>query len=234
MGCFAVVPDVHAGIVSASGVTVTGAPGGGVTPGASTTPNLPIIFPEVVGGVVGAGGMPVDHKVSGVVVVNPVRSGNVVSPLLVDGTIPAGTAYDSYSFHFDPVDGPLPTAYPLADIVFSTKILGLQLFSSGDASLQKPALTPYVGKLENGDGIAFPPAYYPMGLATRGVETGDALEIAAAGFELRLAGLATGIEIDQVRIFVEIPEPATLTMAFAAILGIMGLGTRTRAARGKA
>jgi hypothetical protein len=229
--CFAAIPAVDAGIVSVSGVTITGPPGGSINPGVTTTAAGPIIFLENTA-VVAGGGMPVDHLVSGNLVTTPLVSGNIVNPLLVDGSIPAGTPYESYIFHFDPVDGPLPTTYPLSDILFSAPILGLQLFSNGDTGLQKPALTPYVGKLEAGDGIAFPPAYYPMGLPTRGIESGDALEIASGGLELRLAGLATGVQIDQIRVFVAVPEPGSLAMAFIAILGIMGLGrTRSRAVR---
>src|SRR5262249_22214358 len=113
---------------------------------------------------------------------------------------------------------------------------GVQLFSSAATSLQKPATTPYVGKLESGDSLPVffggpTPAYYPGGLSTRGLEE-DSMAIVAGGFGINLAGEATGVQIDQVRIFVAVPEPASLGMAFVAILGIMGLGrTRTKAAR---
>jgi hypothetical protein len=183
------------------------------------------------------GGIPVDHDGS-VVSAAPVVSGNVVNPLLVPAIIPAGTPYESYLFHFDPLNAGVPTAanfYPLSSITFSNKIIGVQLFSSA-ATLQKPAGTPYVGKLESGDSLPVffggpTPPYYPFGLATRGLEE-DAMAIVAGGFGINLAGEADGVEIDQVRIFVAVPEPASLAMAFIAILGIMGLGrTRTKAVR---
>ena len=176
--------------------------------------------------------MPVDHIVTGNVIATPVVGSSVVNPLLVAGTIPQGTPYESYFFHFDPGNAPLGGNYPLADILFSNKILGVQLFSSGDSGLQKPALTPYVGKLEAGDGIAFPGAYYPSGVPARGIESGDSLEIASGGFQLKLSGVAFGGQIDQVRVFTAVPEPASLAMAFVAILAIMGLGrTKLEATR---
>ena len=230
VACSVVALPVHAGIVSSSGVIVSAAPSS-VLPGAAVAAQ-PIIFSEIVGGVAPVGGMPVDHLVTGNVVGAPVVSSSVVNPALVAGTIPQGTAYESYFFHFDPGSAPIGGNYPLADITFSNKILGLQLFSTGDTGLQKPALTPYVGKLEAGDGIAFPAAYYPSGLAARGVESGDSVEVASGGFQLKLSGVAFGGQIDQVRVFVAVPEPASMGMAFVAILGIMGLGgTRSKAAR---
>jgi hypothetical protein len=208
-----------------------------VLPGSQPPLPTPIIFPEFINGTVLAGGIPVDHNGS-VVVAAPVESGNVVNPLLVKSVIPAGTKVDSYLFHFDPADTGIPTAanfYPLSSVVFSTKILGVQLFTTGFTALQKPALTPYVGTLEAGDSVPVfyggpTPPYYPGGLISRGLEE-DAMAITSGGFGIDLAGEADGVEIDQVRIYVaSVPEPTTLTMAFAGILGIMGLGrTRSRA-----
>ena len=58
------------------------------------------------------------------------------------------------------------------------------------------------------------------------------MAIIAGGFGIKLAGKAFGVEIDQVRILVAVPEPTSLAMAFIAIFGIMGLGrTRARAVR---
>ena len=232
--CLSAVPVVHAGIVSSSGVTVLGSPPPpGVHPGDQPQPTL-IVFPEVFGKVVGGGGLPVDHKVTGDMVASPVLTAEVVNPNLVSGSLPAGTLFDSYFFHFDPKDDNSSPFYD-STILFSTKILGVQLFSNGDAALQKPATVPYVGTLEAGDSAIAssggpPLSYYPGGLATRGVESGDALAITDGGFGIELAGQAFNVEIDQVRILVSVPEPATLTMAFAGILGIMVLGrTRSRA-----
>ncbi len=230
----------NAGIVSFSGVTpLAGPPAPGVHPGDQPPVPNPIIFPEQPGfGVALAGGIPVDHDGS-VVTAAPVVSGNVVNPLLVPSTIPAGTPYESYLFHFDPLNVGVPTAanfYPLSSITFSNKIIGVQLFSSASAALQKPAATPYVGKLETSDALPVffggpTPPYYPGGLATRGLEE-DAMSIVAGGFGINLAGEADGVEIDQVRIFVAVPEPASLGMVFFAVLSIMGLGrSRSKAAR---
>jgi len=141
-------------------------------------------------------------------------------------------------FHFDPADSAIPSAanfYPQSSVTFSNKIIGVQLFSNA-TSLQKPALTPYVGKLESGDALPVffggpTPPYYPGGLSTRGLEE-DFMAIVSGGFGINLAGESDGVQIDQVRIFVAVPEPASLAMAFLAILGIMGLGrTRSKAVR---
>jgi hypothetical protein len=242
VGCLAAVPAVHAGIVSSVNVTVLGGPPApNVLPGSNTTTPFPIVFPEVLGGVVPAGGVAVDHNGS-VVSAAPVESANIVNPLLVSAVIPAGTRVDSYLFHFDPPDAAFPSAANFYDpgaspysILFSGKILGVQLFSSGYTALKKPSPTPYVGTLEAGDAAVAamggpPVAYYPGGLAFRGQEE-DGMAITNGGFGILLAGEADGVEIDQVRVFVAVvPEPATLTMAFAGILGIMGLGrARSRA-----
>ena len=237
-GIFAVIP-VQAGIVSSSGVTVLGGPPApGVHPGDQPPLPTPIIFPEFLNGTIPVGGVGVDHNGS-VVVASPVESGGIVNPLLVKSLIPAGTKVDSYLFHFDPADSAIPSAanfYPLSSILFSTKILGVELFSSS-FPLQKPALTPYVGTLESGDSAPVfsggpTPAYYPGGVAFRGLEE-DSMAITSGGFGIDLAGEADGVEIDQVRIYVAVvPEPASLAMAFIGFLGIMGLGTaRFRAVR---
>jgi hypothetical protein len=237
LACFAATPAAHAGIVSFSGVTpLGGPPAPNVLPGSQPALPTPIIFPEFINGFIPAGGVAVDHNGS-VVVASPVESAGVVNPLLVKSVIPAGTKVDSYLFHFDPADSAVPSAanfYPLSSVLFSTKILGVQLFSSS-FPLQKPALTPYVGTLEAGDAVPVfnggpTPPYYPGGVVFRGQEE-DAMAITSGGFGINLAGEADGVEIDQVRIYVaSVPEPTTLTMAFAGILGIMGLGrTRSRA-----
>jgi len=237
VACLGATP-AHAGIVSFSGVTpLGGPPAPNVLPGSQPALPNPIVFLETVG-VVGAGGLPVDHVVTGGLPVTPVTTGAVVNPILVNGTIPAGTPFESYLFHFDPADSAIPSAanfYPSTTITFSNKILGVQLFSSADP-LQKPAPVPYVGTLESGDlqvAASGGPlvAYYPFGMINRGLEE-DSIGFTALGFSTTLSGKAFGVEIDQVRILVSVPEPASLAMAFIAILGIMGLGrSRARAVR---
>ena len=239
VACLGAIP-AQAGIVSFSGVTpLPGPPAPNVLPGSQPPIPTPIIFPELPGTGTAIGAIPVDHNGS-VVVASPVESANIVNPALVSGFIAPGTRYESYLFHFDPADTTIPSAanfYPLSSITFSTKIIGVQLFSSAAAGLQKPALTPYVGTLESGDSLPVfwggpIPPYYPGGLATRGLEE-DSMAIVAGGFGINLAGEADGVQIDQVRIFVAVvPEPTSLAMAFVAIFGIMGLGrTRSKVAR---
>jgi hypothetical protein len=233
IACMATIP-AQAGIVSFAGVTpLGGPPAPSVLPGAQPPVPTPIVFLETVGVIGARAGLPVDHVVTGDVAVAPVTSGGVVNPLLVDGSIPSGTPFESYLFHFDPADTVIPSlanTYPGSSIVFSNKILGVQLFSSADP-LQKPALIPYIGTLEAGDAVVAanggpPLAYYPGGLVNRGMEE-DAMTITNSGFGILLAGQAFGAQIDQIRILVSVPEPASLAMAFVAIFGIMGLG-RTR------
>jgi hypothetical protein len=226
---------LRAGIVSFSGVTpLAGPPAPSVLPGAQPPLPTPIVFRET-SGVVGAGGLPVDHRVTGNVTAAPVETGGVVNPVLVSGSIPAGTPFESYLFHFDPADVALPSAanfYPLSSILFSNQILGVQLFSNG-AVLQKPDLTPYTGKLEAGDAEVAADGgpsltYYPSGLAGRGMEV-DSIAITNAGFGINLSGEADAAAIDQIRIIVSVPEPA-------AALGLLLLtgtcATLRRARRG--
>jgi hypothetical protein len=239
---FASCSATYAGIVSVSGVTqLPGPPPGGVHPGDQPPVPSPIVFNELAGvggiGIAPAGGIPVDHNGS-VVVAAPVESANVVNPALVSGIIPTGAPFESYLFHYDPADNaPLGTSTYDSTIVFSTKIIGVQVFTNGYTALQKPSPVPYVGTLEAGDfAVATnggpPLPYYPGGLVSRGLEE-DSMQITNGGFGIEIAGQADGVEIDQVRIFTAIvPEPATLTMAFVGFLGIMGLGRpRFKAAR---
>ncbi len=221
---FLVTIPVQAGIVSSSAVTVLASPpAGDVHPGTNTTVPDPIIFPEVLGGVVPAGGVAVDHDGS-VVVTSPVESANVVKPALVAGVIPAGTLVDSYLFHYDPQNPPISANFYDSTILFSNKILGVQLFTSAYTTLQKPAGTAYVGQLEAGDSAVAAmggPAvgYYPAGLSYRGMEE-DAMQITNGGFGIELAGEVDGAEIDQVRIFVAVPEPNSVLLALIGLLGL--------------
>lgn len=225
------------GITSVIGATqLAGPPGPNVLPGSVEQPigfplpiGNPIIFHEVLTGVVKPGvptpqhplaaiGLDVDHNGSNVSAA-PVVSGNIVNPLLVPALIPVGTQFNSYLFHFDPVGSPGIAIYN-STINFDNPIIGVQLFSNG-FNLQKPAGTPYQGTLEQGDTQVFvnggpAAAYYPgnvnyppLGLNFRGVEE-DALQIIIVGNQLTLAGQVFGGEIDQVRILTAaVPEPAS-------------------------
>lgn len=224
--------SVHAafGITSAVGaIELPGPPPPNVLPGSNEAP-LPLIFPEVINGVVQATqahplGLDVDHDGSNVIAA-PTISGNVVNPALVDTTIPAGTGFNSYLFHFDPVAAPFFSFY-VATINFDNPIIGVQLFSDGFL-LNKPSGTGYTGTLEQGDiQISLnggpPVPYYPGGVDFRGVEE-DAFVLAIAGNTIQLGGSTSGPEIDQIRILTAptiqtgVPEPAT-----AAAWGIIAL-----------
>jgi hypothetical protein len=235
------------GITSVVGATLLpGPPAPNVLPGSVEQPigspvpiGNPIIFPEVLVGIVKPAaptpqhplaniGLDVDHNGTNVSAA-PVVSGNIVNPLLIPALIPVGTQFNSYLFHFDPVGAPGIAIYN-STINFDSPIIGVQLFSNGFA-LQKPAGTPYQGTLEQGDrqvslnggpAEAYYPGtvnYPPLGLNSRGVEE-DALQITIVGNQLTLAGQVFGGEIDQVRILTAaVPEPAS-AVAWTMVLSI--------------
>jgi hypothetical protein len=225
------------GITSTAGATESLAPLPSVYPGASEA-TLPVIFPEILGAVVrNPNGLPVDHDGSAVVAA-PTISGNVVNPALISATLPQGTSFNSYLFHFDPVGSPF-FAFYVSTITFDQPIIGVQLFSNGFA-LQKPAGNPYIGTLEAGDSevlldggpIGVPPilrpTYYPGGVAFRGLEE-DAFILAISGTTVMIAGSANGTEIDQVRILTAgpletaVPEPMTaITWSIISVIGCSG------------
>ena len=227
------------GITSAVGANeLPGPPAPDVLPGGYEAA-LPVIFPEVINGVVTPTvshplGLDVDHDGTDVVAA-PTISGNVVNPALMDTTIPVGTGFNSYLLHFNPVGQPF-SAFYVATINFDNPIIGVQLFSNGFL-LEKPAGTAYLGTLEQGDGQVAqnggpPTTYYPGGVATRGVEE-DAFILAIAGNTIILSGSSSDAEIDQIRILTAptisgaVPEPATaLTWALVAITFCSACGRR--------
>jgi len=231
IGCLVLVSTVDAGIISSSNVTITGTPSS-VVPGATTGPS-PIIFAETLGGTVGQSGMPVDHVVTGNISVAPVSATSVVDPALVKGSLSSGTSYDSYFFHFDFGPGSGSHNYIPASVLFSTQILGVQLFTAGDPApggvhLFKPAGTYYEGTLEYGDAVG--PITYPNPLTypTRGLESGDSFAITNGGFGISLGGTAGSGQVDQVRIFVAsaVPEPGSALLALIGLLGMSFLAIK--------
>lgn len=228
--CVALIcsPRLDAGIVSFANLTpLAGPPSGNVHAGTQEPTTLPLIFPEIIGGFVGANGLPVDHDGS-VVAVTPATTASVVNPLLVNAVLPAGTRFDSYLFHFDPSANSSPfygvSGYSRA--IFDSRIIGVQLLTQNAAGLQKPSLTPYVGRLEAGDSAVAANggptlAYYPGLDVSRGLEE-DFLGIGSGGFEVLLQGIALGGEIDQVRILVEsVPEPSSVAILAVGLLGML-------------
>src|SRR6187549_3296339 len=74
VACLGAIP-AQAGIVSFSGVTpLGGPPAPNVLPGSQPPVPNPIVFLETVG-VVGAGGLPVDHVVTGIMPITPATTG---------------------------------------------------------------------------------------------------------------------------------------------------------------
>ena len=241
LGLLAALPPQLAqaafGITSAVGANeLPGPPAPNVLPGGYEAAS-PVIFPEVINGVVKSTiahplGLDVDHDGTDVVAA-PTISGNVVNPALIDTMLAVGTGFNSYMLHFNPVGQPF-SAFYVATINFDNPIIGVQLFSNGFL-LEKPAATSYVGTLEQGDVQVSqnggpPVTYYPGGVATRGVEE-DAFILAIAGNTIILSGSSSDAEIDQIRILTAptisgaVPEPATaLTWMLIAITfgGICG------------
>jgi hypothetical protein len=181
-----------------------------VLPGSQSPATTPIIFPEVASGLLPAN-VAVDHNGTAVLA-TPVSTAGVPNALLVPGVIPFNTPFESYLFHFDPADSTSPGAgnfYGPSTITFTNKILGVQLFATN---------------LNSGDAVIAaaggpPAAYYPNGVGFRGTEE-DNMAISADGLTITLAGQANGQEIDQVRIFVAVPEPS---MALLGAMGLLGL-----------
>jgi hypothetical protein len=205
--------------------------------GSSEDPDA-IIFREVQGGLVGAGGLNVDHDGSNVVAA-PIISVNTIHPNLIPTTLVAATLFDSYMFHFDPIG--IPTGsnpFYVATVNFDNPIIGVQLFSNSYPLLD--GVNPYVGTLEDGDAAVVanggpPAAFYPSGNISRGVEE-DFFQIAISGSQLLLAGKAFGTEIDQVRILTVgtipqgfVPEPiAALTWGILSFIAYAGAFLRHR------
>jgi len=228
------------GIDTVVGATpLSGPPAPDVLP-SSNEGGFPIIFPEIINGTIlptvgHVLGMDVDHDGSPVVAAPIVGgpNGNVVNPLLISATIPTGTKFNSYLFHFDPV-GSTPDSFGfyLSTITFENPIIGIQLLSDGFV-LDKPGGTPYTGTLEQGDAqVALnggsPLAYYPGGTSFRGLEE-DSFVLAVSGSTVQMAGIAVNFQIDQVRILTAtpltsgVPEPTTIA-TWAVISGVACVG----------
>ncbi len=234
------------GITSVSGALQLAAPPApDVNPG-SVEGGLPIVFPEVINGTILPTqahplGLDVDHDGSAVIAAPVIGGpqGNVVNPLLISATIPTGTSFNSYLFHFDPVGNTAATfGFYVSTITFDNPIIGVQLLSDG-FSLEKPGGTPYTGTLEQGDNQVFlnggpgpPNVYYPGGVSFRGLEE-DSFVLAISGDTVQIAGIAVNEQIDQVRIITAtpissgVPEPTTIA-SWAIISGIACVGAFIR------
>jgi hypothetical protein len=196
------------GITSVSGATLTAAPAGVLPgPGPFSTENaLPIIFPEILGGTLAAS-LPVDHDGSNIVSPGPaVNANSVVNSAFISATLPPGTKYNSYLFHFDPLPASVP--FYISNIRFDNKVIGVQIFSNGYTNLQKPLNTPYVGTLETGDVAVGGSVVYPTGVSYRGLDE-DEFALVISNNDVSLMGIAIGGQIDQVRILTSVPEPTT-------------------------
>jgi hypothetical protein len=197
------------GISSVSGVTETAAPAGVLPgPGPFSTENaLPIIFPEVLGGTLTAP-LPVDHDGSNIVSPGPaVNANSVVNSAFVAALLPQGTRYNSYLFHFDPLPNSVP--FYISTINFTNRVIGVQLFSNGYLTLQKPLNTPYTGTLEAGDAAVGGSVVYPTGVSYRGLDE-DEFALVISNNQVSLVGIALGGQIDQVRILTAVPEPTAI------------------------
>ncbi len=133
-------------------------------------------------------------------ITNPGTSPDGGVPNLSPGTIPAGTAIDSYFVHFDSLGANEESPVGIAGtITFSHDILGLIVNS---------------GALDNTDNvIGVPGLLYPT-VNNRGLELtpGDnALDIVTLSADRRTVtlNLLNAISVDQLRVITAVPEPST-------------------------
>lgn len=119
-------------------------------------------------------------------------------------TITKGTAIDSYYFYYDPRN----TASILATITFSTKVLGVVVVTSEfvNTDFLRVGSAPYPGD----------PAF-----SARGYELNqDTLRLSADGRTLTIDNSASNPG-DQIRVITAaVPEPSTMGLAAAALIGL--------------
>lgn len=128
------------------------------------------------------------------------------------GTIPAGRLVDSYLFHFDPVGSSSGSA--TATVTFSQPIVGFIWQTS---------------RLDATDSVfnAFRPVGNWRGLDNNDFEAADTTSLIVGQKSLTLDLQAGGSGIDNVRVLVATPEPATT----AGLLALSSLGVGAIAKR---
>jgi len=216
------------GIVSVSGGIQTTAPAS-VVSGATENP-LPIIFPEAIGKTLLAP-LPVDHDGSDVVAPGPaINANSVVNSAYIAAMLQPGTVVNSYLFHFDRPSTPPTAPFYITTINFVGHVVGVQMFSNGYLTLQKPFGTPYVGTLETGDLAFGAGTIYPTGSASRGLDE-DEFSLSISGSQVVLTGIALGTQIDQVRIITAVPEPNAIAIWTMMSLTCAGLVWHLRRAK---
>jgi hypothetical protein len=130
------------------------------------------------------------------------------SALHLQGTLAAGTKYDSVMVQLDPKTG-FPAGAPIASITFTGKIIGLALFGPS---------------LDSSDIYGNPSTTYPHGLPAIGVQNrgidmthNEKFAISSNGLTLNLQ-LAGGFgSFDEIRVFTaaavtSVPEPMSLAI----------------------
>ncbi|MEO0853162.1 MAG: PEP-CTERM sorting domain-containing protein [Cyanobacteria bacterium J06648_11] len=131
---------------------------------------------------------------------------------LTSGTIPVGRKVDSYLFHFDPVGSGTATA----TVTFAQPILGFIWQTN---------------QLDASDSVfnAFLPVGNWRGLDANDFEDADVTSLVVGRESLTLDLQAGGAGIDNVRVLVATPEPAT-TAGLAALssLGLAMMAKRQR------
>jgi len=137
---------------------------------------------------------------------------------LTPGTIAAGTTVDSYFFHTDaPLHTTVPSIYNVT-VHFDLPILGIQALTRTLQSFESPA--PFGANLGRSDVIYPVPADLFSGLEFQ--PNGPDFLVEQLDSQTLVMHFSTKSNPDEIRVFTVIPEPASMTLAFA---GAITLGT---------
>jgi len=131
--------------------------------------------------------------------------------VLSNGAIAAGATVNSYLLHFDPVGQPSAPAYASGTFRFPQPIAGINVL---DASL------------DDTDLFGAPGTNYPTAVEFRGLEFGTGSVADLLDFfglrDIKLDLAASGVGVDQVRVFTKAPIPTTALLLGCGIVGLVG------------
>lgn len=200
-----VSPSV-AGIISLSGAFTEISPPPSVEEGNLESGTEYFVFPEQI-----------NFELPSILSVDITSPGSYVGKgALSPGTIPLGTAVDSYFFHMDP-PGTNNTQILLGSVTFSTDILGIIVVA---------------GNLDGSDLVVpYPGTLYPTGNAV--IDRGsldssadqDSMELLSDLRTINVRLYVGSENVEQFRVITAIPEPTT---GFLVAFGLIGLAINGR------